>query len=262
MHARRDDRELVSAAVFAAKLTSLIKAIQQADRAINHGVIVHDYKIAKLKSSSPTVLLSEVPLPKFEDRYDIEPAIPAMGACLEAVIAGETDRARQFGNCAAVLSRLAAGSVKTFGYAEVWTGPKQVYRVDSFLHDRATAVVHPAKVHEAANDQWFKGAVFGSFDGEVRVVDTRGELPEIKLILSAGHQEIDCVCRADQIELVAASINKRVRIFGRAIYDGTSGLPRRVEVSNFEPVASGVEFSKWKGAFRPFEPSPWPDGDS
>lgn len=261
MHARKDDYDLVSASVFAAKLSNLIKALHAADRSVNNGQVVHDYKIAKLKSSSPTVLLCEARLPKFASRFDIAPAIPAMDACLSAVIEGQEDQARQFGNCAAVISRLATGADKRFGYAEVWTGARRVYRVDNFLHDQATAASTIRKAAEIANDQWFRGAVFGSFDGHVQFVDTRGELPEIKLTLSAGHQEIDCVCRADQIDQIGASINKRVRIYGRAIYDGSNGLPRRVEISNIEPVATDVDFTKWKGSFKPFSPSPWPDGD-
>ena len=261
MHARKDDYDLVSASIFAKKLSDLIKALQAADRSVNNGQITHDYKIAKLRSSSPTVLLCEERLPKFSSRFDIEPVIPAMDSCLDAVIEGQSDRAQQFGNCAVIVSRLATGAQKRFGYAEVWTGPKRVYRVDNFLHDQAIAASAVRKATEIANDQWYRGSVFGSFDGHVQFVDTRGELPEIKLTLSAGHQEIDCVCRSDQIEQIGASINKRVRIHGRAIYDGTSGLPRRVEISSIEPVASDVDFTKWKGSFKPFLPSPWPGGD-
>jgi hypothetical protein len=261
VHARRDDHDLVSAAVFAEKLTNLIRALQEADRTVNHGILVHDYKIAKLRSTSPTVLLSEVPLRKFDGRYDLEPSINAFDSCLDAVISGDGERARKFGDCAAYVSKLARGSVKKFGYGEVWTGPKHVYRVDGFLQERATAATKIAAV-QIDDKNWYKGSVFGSFDGEVRVVDTRGELPEIKLILSAGRQEIDCVCRADHIDQIRKSINKRIRIFGRAIYDGSSGLPRRVEVNNIEPVSEGADFSKWKGAFRPFHPGDWVNGDS
>lgn len=262
MHARQDDHDLVSAAVFASKLGTLVRALQDADKAVNHGEIVHDYKIARLASSSPTVLLAEVPRRKFEGRFDIAPSIQAIDNCLEAVISGDSDRAQQFGHCASNVSKLAKDAIKKFGYAEIWTGPKRVFRVDSFLQEQAEASIGTILALKAAKDQWFRGSVFGSFDGEVRFVDTRGEIPEFKLILSAGKQEINCICRVDQFEQLRRAINNRARIFGRAIYDGSSGLPRRVEVSSIELVGSSGDFSRWKGAFLPFEPSTWADGET
>ena len=108
---------------------------------------------------------------------------------------------------------------------------------------------------------WFEGTACGSFDGEVRAVDLRGALPEIKLILSAGGKEIDCVCRNIDIETIRTALNRRVRISGLAIYDGKSGLPRRIEASELEIVQGAPDFARWKGAFEPFEIEPWEEDD-
>ena len=110
-------------------------------------------------------------------------------------------------------------------------------------------------------DKWFSGSAFGSFDGEVRAVDLRGSLPEIKLILSAGGKQIDCICRGIDIENIRSALNRRVRISGLAIYDGTSGLPRRLEAREVSLVAPGADFTRWKGAFEPFEALEWEPDD-
>jgi hypothetical protein len=135
--------ELVSAAVFASKLATLVRALKAADRAAN-GYAAHDYKIKRLASSSPTALLVEMPLPKGID-YSAS-GITAFDVCASAVITGEKDRALEYGKCAQYLSALASGSEKQFGYGEVWTKDQNVIRIDSFLKERTQAVIAPAKV--------------------------------------------------------------------------------------------------------------------
>lgn len=111
---------------------------------------------------------------------------------------------------------------------------------------------------QSEQQHWFSGAAIGTFDGFLHFVDLRGALPEIKLTLSAGGKQIDCVCRDDDVETIRGSLNKRVRITGRAIYDGRSGLPRRVEVISIAPVGEPADFTKWRGSFEPFTAPEWP----
>jgi hypothetical protein len=253
------DESFVSASVFAQKLATLVAALKAADRAIN-GVLKHDYIVEKLKSSSPTVLLREEPLPKFEGV--IASAIPAFDRCAHAVLAGEREQATRFGDCAAKLSKLAKGSYKTFGYAEVWTTTEDIIRVDPFLNERARSIIAPEPAKQPDGTNWFKGTAFGSFDGTVKAADLRGALPQIKLVLSAGDKQLDCVFGADDIEQIRTTLNKRVRVYGKAIYDGRSGLPRRVEANRIEPIQPGADLSSWKGSFEPFSPSEWEADDS
>src|SRR5947209_1113820 len=89
----------VMASVFAEKLGTLVRALKEADRAM-HGVVMHDYSITKLKSSSPTAILAEEPLPKYENQLDIgSSAIEAFAKCAAAISVGNIDRAREFGKC-------------------------------------------------------------------------------------------------------------------------------------------------------------------
>ena len=124
-------------------------------------------------------------------------------------------------------------------------------RIDDFLRQRTSAI------RKSSGDQWYSGVVFGTFDGVLDYVDVRGLLPQIKLTLSAGGKEIDCVCRREDIEVLGDALHHRVRVSGRAIYAGHSPLPIRVEVSGVEPIGEARDFSRWKGSFSAFEGPEW-----
>ena len=107
--------------------------------------------------------------------------------------------------------------------------------------------------------EWFEGVAQGTFDGAIKAVDLRGALPEIKLILSAGEQQIDCFCRESDIPKIGSALNRRVRLSGGAIYDRSSPLPVRLEVSDFDILSDHGDFLKWSGSFQPFEIENWPE---
>lgn len=247
--------------VFAQKLGTLVRALKAADRAV-HRRSVHQYAIEKLKSSTPTVILSEQALPRFADELDVRiSGIGGLEDCASAVITGDYDRALRYGNCALYLEKLGRGASKQFGYAEIWTNANNVIRVDPFLRERASAALAPQKEGSEKVDKptqdWFKGSAHGSFDGTILAVDLRGSLPEVTLVLSAGPAEIDCIAREDHVEKIRAALRKRVRVYGDAIYDGRGGLPRRIHITDIEPVKSGIDFSRWQGSFEPFDYHQW-----
>lgn len=136
----------------------------------------------------------------------------------------------------------------------------------TFLADRAARAIDAEQIMFVQNDQaetrrrkWFEGVVQGTFDGTIKAVDLRGALPEIKLILSAGEEQIDCVCRESDIPKIGTALNQRVRLSGRAIYDQSSPLPIRLEVSDFDILSDHGDFLKWSGSFTPFEIESWPE---
>ncbi len=264
VHGPRDD-ERVRASVFAQKLGALVQALKAADRAVHHGKTVHEYEIAKLQSSEPTAILSEVHIPKFAGQLDVKQSgIDAFGDCATAVIAGDRERAQRYGKCPGYLAKLGQGASKKFGYAEVWTSPENIIRVDPFLLERATTVLGIEKkgaLTVPEGQRWFRGAAHGSFDGTILAVDLRGARPELKLILSAGEKQIDCIARDDHIEEIRAALKRRVRVFGKAIYDGRSGLPRRIEIADIKQIRTEVDFSRWKGSFTPSQLNSIDDDD-
>jgi hypothetical protein len=262
MHAADMDGsdEVLPAYVFARKVLNLVSALYAADASMN-GKRRHQIVIAKLQSSSPTAIFEERVIDWKTPRMDTQSAVLGLSRCASAIIEGKTDIVRRYGKCAEFIARLGSGAKKTFEYAELWVGDQQVYRVDGFLSERAISVLEnkPEDLGREEANGFFNGVAFGSYDGIVQVADLRGSLPAIKLILRAGQTQIDCVCRATDVEKIRAALNRRVRIFGRAIYDGRTALPRRIEVSEIEPVAVDADFSRWKGSFDPFEIGDWED---
>jgi hypothetical protein len=255
----------VTAGVFSRQLGTLYRALRGADKAIN-GRSLHDYIIAKLSTTTPTALLSERPLPKFRGELAVSHSgIHALEDCIEAITVGAKDRAIKYEPCVKQVARFAK-----IGYSEIWTGETKVFRVDQFLTERAKSIVElppmigyteaPLLAHERLEREWYKGTADGSFDGTVKAVDLRGALPQITLVLTAGGAPIDCICRADQIEAIRAALDWRARVYGRAIYDGTGGLPRRVEVRKIDVASGDHDFTRWKGSFERFDlESDWPD---
>ncbi len=248
----------VSASVFASKLTALVRALRAADMAVNGGS-AHEYTIAKLHTSDPTAILREVPSANFQGMFEPASGVEAFSACVEAVMIGSS-AARNFGKCAAHIATLARPTKQGLAYSAVWTEEDKSIRLDSFLSDRARAAVAPPSDQVAIMEgrhEWFKGVAFGSFDGSLDVVDARGAFPQVQLTLTAGGKTIDCVCRAEDIGVIGASLKQRVRVTGRAIYDGTQGLPIRVEATEIAPVKGSSDFTRWRSAFEPFEPAEW-----
>lgn len=257
----------VTAGVFSRQLSTLYRALRAADKSIN-GRVVHDYIIANLSSSAPTALLAERPIPKFLDQLSaLHSGIDAFEDCIDAITIGSNERANRYEQCVKQVAKFAR-----IGYSEVWFGDEKVRRVDQFLTERAREIVEARPMlayatqvltYDAPQRQWYKGAADGSFDGTVKAADLRGALPQITLVLTAGGAQIECICRADDIEVIRSALDRRARVYGRAIYDGTSGLPRRIEVRRIDIVASRYDFLRWKGSFEPLDLDPdWVDSDT
>ena len=204
-----------------------------------NGQVSFDYKIAELHTSSPTASLYEFPLRE----QAVTSAFSAFDECVSETLAGNIGALR-YGRCPEKLVTLSRGAGKKFSYAELRLRRSGVVRIDPFLGERAQAIIAPPPQPGVERKEWFKGEVNASFDGTIEAVDLRGALPEVTLILTAGQKEIDCVCRADDIENIREGLHHRVRISGRAIYDGKSGLPRRIHVASIERVEGG-SFAAW-----------------
>lgn len=245
------DHGRVPARVFANKLRQLVTALEAAD-AIANGDKTHDYLLARMHMSEPTAVLAEVLI----DGRSTErgSAIPIFSDAIEG-IKTQDSRINKLSSVVKKVSLLTSGVEKKFGFAEVRTAQDKIVRIDEFLRKRASIAKNDIASH------WYSGAVMGTFDGILDYVDLRGSLPQIKLTLSAGEKEIDCIYQGGDIEALGNSLHKRVRVFGRAIYASNSPLPMRVEVSEVKTIHGSGDFTKWKGSFRPFIAETW-DGDA
>ena len=256
----------VAGVVFARKLADLILAVKAADRAVNRGKPQHEYYIRKLTTSTPTVILDERPIYEAQKPlFPLASGIAAFRACTDAIEAGDRETVLFYSGCAKKIAKLASGNQTKFRYAEVWTENHSVLRVDAFLGQRveriSSPVLEPALI-PVDKYQWFEGTARSAFDGLVKAVDLRGSLPELKLVLSAGEKQIDCVGKQSQIEDIKSALNLRCRVSGLCSYEADSGLPRRMEVSEIEIIGDPDDFTVWAGTFSPFDDASWEDGES
>jgi hypothetical protein len=245
----KEDHGRVPARLFATKLTQLVAALEAADTIAN-GDAAHDYVLANMHMSEPTALVREIP--REIERYS-ESAIPVFNDAVDGIKVHDA-RVVRLSTVVKKIGLLTAGAETRFGFAEVRTGDT-VTRIDEFLRKRAVVA------RKSARGVWYDGASFGSFDGILDYVDLRGSLPQIKLTLSAGGKEIDCVCSREDIDALGDALHNRVRVHGRAIYSSVSPLPLRVEVSSIQPIKKDGDLTRWRGAFRPFPMEAW-DGDA
>jgi len=246
----QEDHGRVPARVFANKLKQLVGALEAAD-AVANGKVVHQYVLASMHMSEPTAILAEIPI---FDEDDGATAIAVFSDAVEGIKTND-QRVKRLSAVVRHISHLTSGVESQFGFAEVRTAHSNVIRIDDFLRKRAT------RARQASKGVWFDGAVFGSFDGTIKVVDVRGSLPQFKLTLSAGGKELDCVGKREDIEALGNALNHRVRVHGRAIYSSSDPLPVRMEVTSVDAVKAEPDFTRWKGAFRPFSASSW-EGDA
>jgi hypothetical protein len=248
-----NDRVLAN--VFAHKLAVLIRAATAADFSANGGRRF-EFVIIQLDANSPaTALVGEQRVTK---QVPVSSSIDILGRCAESVNSGSFAYARTHLPCAIQLKKLANEVDQKFSHAELTVNGFKPITIDRYFLERATEAV--LVKDEPTQLKWFKGSAVGTFDGQILETDLRGDIPRVILRLTAGGKEIDCVCPGLSIEDIRAVLNKRVSLTGSAFYDGKSGMPVRIEVSQTpEIIKASADFTKWKGAFEPFTPDEWGD---
>jgi hypothetical protein len=259
---------LLDVSVYLRKFAQFHAALAAADKAVNgkHG---NKYRVAKLQTSSPKAVLIEEPA---NTQYDLEPprsGIAAFGRCAAAIVEGDVVTAKAYGDCANRIGKLSSGGgSRKFGYGEVWSQNNNVVRIDQFLERRAAEAIRGEPAIFAHQEtpplKWFRGVVDGSFEGTLQAIDIRGSIPECALVVGPSNQ-IDCIFNEDHLGKVGSALasKSRVRISGRAIYDGRSGLPDRVEIHDIEEIDQrDVDFLHWRGSFEPFQIEEWEDSYS
>lgn len=253
LHGKPEFNGRVRASVFAAKLAALARASDAADLSRNGGKR-HELLISKLEAASASATLTEM---RVSSKYPAGSALPILAQCAEAIRDGQFAVARRYPECAAQLRNLARGSEDTYSHGELAFSGIPPLRIDQFFFKQA---VEATREESSAAARWFKGVATGTFDGKVLEVDLRGSVPKVKLVLTAGGKEIDCVCPTIGVDEIRGILDRRVRLDGDAYYDGKSGLPARITIRSAVPTKEAADFRRWKGAFDPFHPTSW-EGD-
>lgn len=251
VHGLDVDASRVRADIFAEKLRQLVKALQQADSFQNRGR-KYNVLIADLKVASASALLRESQFKKA--RRVVRPGI-LVGHVADAIQSGNPNLSEFPKNIVASLRNVAKASGDQFAHAEATFYGHNVVRFDTFFEHRASRAIEMIEKPEVENLRWFEGVVFSEFDGTIKQLDSRGNVFRGKVVLSINGAEIDCVFNRQDIEEISAAFEKRCVIRGRAIYEGDSPLPARIQVRSVRVLRSGADLAKWRGELIPPEPN-------
>lgn len=243
----------VPANVFIAKVRQVLNALQTADKV--GGVATHEYVVSKLSTGSSAVVgITERPAPNREPQYS---SVSTFLNCADAIYRSDYDGARKFNGVVLKIERLVKDAGSQFSHIDLVASDK-VVRADDFLRQQAEKTVRAMQlVEKPLPPKEFRGQAHEAFDGQIKEVDLRGATKRAKLVLTATKKEIDCVFVNFDTDRIRDVLDIRVWAEGIAIYDGTSALPKRLEIVAARPIPGGGDLSKWRETLSPGEELEW-----
>jgi hypothetical protein len=256
VHGAREDgvpSTYVSADVLKAKLSGFLSALKEADRS-TVGRTGRDVFVTYLKTGSAEIGFREAQLKGSPDASSFE----VFHACASAINDGDARAASKYNGLAKKIESFSAGAGKKFSHISITMDNERPLRVDPFFHRQAQQVVREQKERDSLTP-YFRGTAEDAFDGVVKEVDLRGATPLCKLILSGSGNEIDCTFGSLDTEEIKDILDKRSWVEGKAIYDGYSGLPARLEITAYRKMSTAGDPRLWRGQIKTDENDGWID---
>ena len=245
IHGLDKDARVVRAPVFVQMLRDLIGALKLADKLAN-GRYSHDYLLPQLRDGSAVATVRERALRGVPSQSPIS----YFGSVATAVYNGELrDLPALVSPIVKRIERLSKGANKRFAHAELNFAGITVIRIDDYLQRQVEDAIRTLTNPLIGEHQSYKGIAFGTFDGVLKEIDSRGTMLRAKLVLAPSATEIDCVMNKDRVPAARESFDKRVVLKGAARYDGRGALPARVEVNEIRVIEQIGDLTRWKGAF-------------
>ena len=251
LHGLDVDARSVRAEVFALKLRTLISGLREADKFIN-GRPSFIYMLVGLSTANSAAATIRQ---KQWSRRPGHSAITAYEDVASAIYNGNQSVTRYPERLISQIKKLGDGVLRTFSHGEIAFADDNVIRIDDFLLRQSEAAQEAflAPHVQSEGGHYYRGIAIGSFDGELKEIDSRGTVLRGKLILSAGGAEIDCVMNKDRVPEAREAFDNRVIVGGAAHYDGEQQLPTRIDVATIQIVSGRRGLIRWRGAFAPAE---------
>lgn len=239
------DARVVRANVFVEMLRDLIGSLKLADKLAN-GRDAHEYLLPQLRNGSAVATIRE----RARRRQPSQSPISYFESVATAVYNGDLrDRPSLDAQIVGRIAKLSRGANERFAHAEISFTDNTVIRIDEYLHRQVKDAISILTNAPVEQHQSYKGIAFGTFDGMLKEIDSRGTVLRGKLVLVPSTTEIDCVMNKDRVPAARESFDKRVVIKGAARYDGRGGLPTRVDVAEIRVIKQTGDMTRWKGAF-------------
>ena len=245
IHGLDIDSRVVRADVFVQKLTILISTLREADKGVN-GRRFHDYLLPSLQTGSTEATLRE----RLLKRKPSQSPISHFERAVVAVYRGDRQIISSLNpKIISGIEKLSRGAKDQFAHAEIRFYDDNVIRIDEYLQHKAEEALNSLRDTTMERSQSYAGMAFGSFEGVLKELDSRGTMLRGKLVMVPSATEIDCVMNKDRVPDARESFDQRVIAKGIAHYDGRSSLPQRVDVHKIRIIDQGGDLLRWKGAF-------------
>lgn len=254
IHATREDGvpdQFVSAALFKLKLSAFLAALKEADVEMN-AVQRRSFYVSRLTTGSAEIELRE-------STPDVNPqssAFSALSGCAQAINDGDIVRLKKRPRSVQRIGNLSSGAGKKFSHITFSLDEQPPIRIDCFFNRQAKRMRLEIN-DDAVDTPFYRGVSEEVFDGVVKEIDLRGRAPLCKLILSGSGMEIDCTFYNFTTEGIREALDRRAWVSGKAIYDGLSGLPARLEITSLQPIGATGDPRRWLGSLKPYEEEDW-----
>lgn len=252
IHGLDEYNQDVDGEVFARKFSAFVRGLAAADKAVN-GKRMFKFLLTDLRKGTATASVREQVAAR-GNRLDS--SLGYYVAAVEAIY-DNTPRAKSLPvPLVKEVLALNKGVGHTFAFGEIKSNADFAIRVDEFLASRAEAVYEFVSAEESgaphSTGEGFAGVALASFDGVLKAVDLRGITQKAALVLTAGGKQIECVVNTLAVSKLRDALDRRVIAFGRAHYEGASGLPIRLDVRDIRvlPERANADLARWRGQFR------------
>ncbi len=244
-----EDGKRVRADVLAAKLPKLLSALREADKLVNFKEI-HYHLVTQMKCASATVTFKEIvsasdvpEKPNSADQAFIE--------VLSRIYEGADARNDQELKVVKKIKSLAVGAGKNFTHEEVSFNNGPVYAVDINVYNKSTIIIRNYESKLANTPAHFRGRSIDDFIGNLNLLHDQNEASLLlrgSLKLDVGGKKLDCEIKRSDIDKFREAFGKRIRAYGRAIYDGSGPLPVKFQLIDFTPFPFTGKLANLQGA--------------
>ena len=235
----------VDLGVFVKKLGLIEKTLRKTDYCVN-GHEGFDYLIQNLNSGSAEVVLEEIPK---------TPLIQPDNSPIEVFQNHVSNIGNGKGHTIEKSNKEVAELIK-----EICTGVKQSFSHAEFGIDgeESSTVLLDKSFQEKAKKTTdelrktyplFKGTVYESYDGYLKEVDLRNDIPKARLVLFVNKIDLKCNCKSIPITTLRNSLDKPVTVYAKAIYNGISRLPTLLDLTRIDILKQAKNLSDWQGKF-------------
>jgi len=242
----------VRASEFARQLAELVRGLEAADLAAN-GTKKHDYLIEKLENASAGALVREVVTSTRSPQFS---GIETFALCATSIARRDERWLARAPDCFRHIRKIAERVDLDYAFTDLEFGVLEPVRIDKDYAAQADQMQGIQESVVRLEERFYSGTSRGTFDGTIKEVDLRGNLPRMKVVLTAGGAEIDCSWRASSEE-IRTVLDRRTRIEATAYYSEKKALPTRLEIHSVEMIKQEPDFLRWKGAFDSLVSDDW-----